>query len=100
MSHTRNIYFSDETWKVLESLDIYDNNGKLLSRSNKIAHCIKDKMKDTRTADAEHFERVRKFINKALFQLEGLEFIQTDKQSENRIKNCIKILKDIKIISY
>ena len=63
MSHTRNVYFSDETWKVLESLDIYDDNGKLLSRSNKIAHCIKDKMKDTRTADAEHFERVRKFIN-------------------------------------
>ena len=92
MSHTRNVYFSDETWKILESLDIYDNDGKLLSRSNKIAHCIKDKMKDTRTADAEHFERVRKFINKALFQLEGLEFIQTDKQSENRIKNCIKIL--------
>lgn len=100
MSHTRNVYFSDETWKILESLDIYDNDGKLLSRSNKIAHCIKDKMKDTRTADAEHFERVRKFINKALFQLEGLEFIQTDKQSENRIKNCIKILNNIKIISY
>tara|TARA_R100001086_G_scaffold248145_1_gene184263 strand:- start:731 stop:1033 length:303 start_codon:yes stop_codon:yes gene_type:complete len=100
MSHTRNIYFSDETWKVLESLDIYDDKGKLLSRSNKIAHCIKDKMKDTRTADAEHFERVRKYINKALFQLDGLEFIQHDQQTAKRIRRAIKILNDIKIISY
>ena len=100
MSHTRNVYFSDETWKILESLDIYDDKGKLLSRSNKIAHCIKDKMKDTRTADAEHFERVRKYINKALFQLDGLEFIQHDPQTAKRVRRAIKILNDIKIISY
>ena len=45
MANSRLIYFSDEAFNRLESMTLYDKNGKLLSRAKKINYLILDKFK-------------------------------------------------------
>lgn len=100
MSQMRNIYFDDLTFNILEKMILYDSKGKELSRSNKIKHLIRKNMNDARTADAKHFDLMRKYIDKAIIQLAGLEFIQGDLQSKKRIEKTLEILENIKAASY
>jgi len=100
MSHTRNIYFADDTFKSLEEMDLYDEKGKKLSRSNKIRHLVLHKIKDAKTADAKHFELIRRFVLKAKREIEGLEFVQANEKFEERIIRAIAFLENIEKISY
>jgi len=100
MSHSRNIYFDDETFKLLEDMILYDSKGKELSRSNKVKHLVHKNMKDARTADAKHFDLMRKYIDKVIFQIAGLEFVQVDEKEARRIKKALELLETIKAASY
>ena len=100
MSHSRNIYFDDETFKLLEEMVLYDSKGKELSRSNKIKHLIKKNIKDARTADAKHFDLMRKYIDKVIFQIAGLEFVQVNEKEDRRIIHALELLENIKAVRY
>ena len=100
MSHSRNIYFDDETFKLLEDMILYDSKGKELSRSNKVKHLIHKNIGDARTVEAQHFEKIRKYIQSAINQIGGLEFVIEDEKFVRRIEKALSILENIKAISY
>lgn len=64
MSNSRLIYFSDEAFNRLESMNLYDNKGKPLSRAKKINWLILDKFKliDVDNISKQKVERVKERI--------------------------------------
>ena len=95
MSNVRNVYFSDEAFKALEEIELFDSNSKKLSRSNILNKLILDKLQIVRTKDQQDLVDLRKSLIGVLQLMHGLQFVQSNSHFEERVEKSIKILQTI-----
>ena len=95
MSNVRNVYFSDEAFKVLEEIELFDSNSKKLSRSNILNKLISDKLQIVRTKDQQDLIDLRKSLIAVLNIMQGLQFVQTNEHFTERIEKSIKVIQTI-----
>ena len=96
MPQTRVIYFSDEAFRKLEEMELYDDKGKKLSRAKKLNFLILDKIEQAKTIDNEHMIEDLTHVIKGLDRIWSLLVMQEYEQAGQICSSLQTLIKEIR----